>query len=276
MPLAVAAIGTAYSIYDGTQKAKAAKEAQNQAGGDFAENKQFAQQRYQNWYNTFFPAAKQRVGELMSKNLTPESATALGNLNEAIQKQGHVLDTKTAAGSLSSGAANGAYQDLALRGATGTSGIALQDQAQKNSQLGQWYQMGLSEPTSSYLVQGANRDQAGYADQQAQRFGQDATSDWAAVSHGMMSIADSMAAKGAAPGNKATYAPNGDMSSINGAPVSSTVDQMPTQQQSYQPFPMSPVPPQNQGLGNLAGAMGGDGGSSNIDRGLSSQIAPAV
>ena len=262
MPAIVGAIGTAYSIYDGIQKKKQESEDNAQAAGDFADNKAFAQQRYQQWYKTFFPVAKQRIAELTSKNLTPESATALGNLQEAIQKQGHVLDTKAAAGSLAGGAANGAYQDLALRGATGTAGIALQDQAMKNSQLGQWYQMGLSEPTSSYLVQGANRDQAGYADMMAQRAGVDATSDWAAVSKGMMSIADSMAAKAAPPAK--TYAANGNINSYNGTPIPSSVD-VPTQTQTYQPNPLTPIPAQNQALGSIGDQVGA-GLSSTITR----------
>lgn len=266
--VAVSAVGTAWSIYSGMKQQKAAEQAQDAAQGQWQSEQDFAKQRYQNWYNTFFPVAKQRIQELQSKNLLPEDAMALGKMQEGFQRQEKNLDTRAGEGLLPSGAANGAYQDLALRKAMGTSSIALQDEAQKNSQLGQWYQMGLSEPTSSYLVQGAARDNAMYQDTQAQRYAAGANSDWTSVAKGMMSIADSMAQNNVKKNGGAGVDPGN-----SGTPATAPVTSSPASYDSPMSFPTFNGTPLGgaSALGSLgqpapvgAGSSAGQGGLGSI------------
>jgi len=180
------AVGTGFSIYSGISGGNAAKNAQRQAENDLAQNQQLAQQLKAQEAPTE-AVEQQQIGELSSKNLTPQDQMAQDQFKNSMQQQQQQIQANS--GLTGEGVAGSRALSNQFQQAQGIAGIGLQDAVNKRSQLGSWVDKASQEPAWARVASGANKDMA---NQQAQWSNQDATasgSAYGAAAKGLMGLA---------------------------------------------------------------------------------------
>jgi len=232
--LTVAAAGTAFSIYNGVQQGKAARAANAAALAAYQQNQAVANELKKRQQSLVDRPLEAKIEELSGKKVTAAGQMALDRFNAEMSASDRAIAAQ--APMTGEGVAGGRELTNRFRRAQGIAGINLEDQAQKNAQLGGYLSMAQQTPGWAQVASGANSQMGAYQQNQAMYAQGQEASAYGSAARGLSTLADMYASYYYAP------AP----SSGGGAPAPSGGPAAPLNQgqspQPYNPTPSAPTP----------------------------------
>jgi hypothetical protein len=217
--LTVGAIGTGFSIYSGIQSGNQSKSERNAAQQQLQQNQAIANE-LKTEEAPAQAAINQQVGQLSSQNLTPGALMAEGQLKQQMANNSRNITANAAM--TGEGVAGSRQLSDQFAQAQGIAGINLQDQVNKNAQLGGWIDRATAEPTWARVATGANSQAAGFDESIANQDRSASQSAYGQAAQGLSNLARMYNTPPSTPnynapslygGNTAT-APSGEMPTI--------------------------------------------------------------
>ena len=182
-----AAVGTAFSIYNGVQQGKAAKAAQNQQQQDLANNQAIAAQ-VQTQENTLgYDPLKKQEQQDQAMGLTPQGQMASDRFKADMQQSNQQI--QAAEPTAGAGVSGSRALTNQFRQAQGLASIQMGDTAQKQSNLRQDIGIGVQNPGWAGIATGANQQQANFQGGLASQANQNQQSAYGAAAQGLMGMA---------------------------------------------------------------------------------------